>query len=147
MVVLERRQRPDVVVLDVEPAAAQLVHGGVLVAGVPEHDGIDDEAEGAELVLLAFPVELASLAVEDGAGKSVAALGAVELGEDPSAVGFVVEVGVPVRMLSPTVDATRQRSSQWPGLIGHLGSAYGRNGGVRQHLGVMNAEVEAAGQR
>jgi hypothetical protein len=33
---------------------AELVEGGVLVAGVPQHDGVDDEAEGAELVFLPF---------------------------------------------------------------------------------------------
>ncbi len=65
--------------------AALVVEGGVLVAGVPQDDGVDDEAEGAELVLLAFAVGLAqlpALAVEDGPGEGVPALGPVELGED-----------------------------------------------------------------
>jgi len=82
--------------------AAQVVEGGVLVAGVPQDDGVDDEAEGAELVLLAFAVALAqlpALAVEDGPGEGVPALGPVELSEDPSAVGLVVEVGEQVEGL------------------------------------------------
>ena len=85
VVVPEWREALDVVVADVEAVAAQLGQGGVLVAGVPEHDGVEDESEGAELVFLSFAValaELAALAVEHRAGQGVAALGAVELGED-----------------------------------------------------------------
>jgi len=55
-----------------------------------------------ELVLLAFAVALAqlpALAVEDGPGEGVPALGPVELSEDPSAVGLVVEVGEQVEGL------------------------------------------------
>ncbi len=70
-----------------------------MVSGVPGDDGVDDEAEGPELVFLVFLAfavalaELSSLAVEDGSGEGVPALGAVELGENPSPVGLVVEVG------------------------------------------------------
>jgi hypothetical protein len=82
--------------------AAEVVEGGVLVAGVPQHDGVDDEAEGAELVFLAFAVALAqlpALAVEDGPGEGMSALGPVELGQDAPAVGLVVEVGEQVEGL------------------------------------------------
>lgn len=82
--------------MHVEAAATQLVQCGVLVAGVPEHDGVDDEPEGAELVFLPFAValaELTSLAVEDCSGQGVPAFGAIELGEDAPTVGFVVQVG------------------------------------------------------
>ncbi len=60
--------------------ATELGEGGVEVAGVPQHDGVEDEAEGAELVFLAFPValpQLAALAVEDLPGQGVAGFGAV----------------------------------------------------------------------
>lgn len=79
-----------------------MVEGGVLVARVPEHDGVDDQAERAELVFLPFPValpELSPLAVEDGPGKGMTAFGAVELGEDPPPVGLVVEIGQQVEGL------------------------------------------------
>ncbi len=69
---------PDVVIEDFEAVAAQLVQGGVLVAGVPKHDGVDDKSEGAELVFLAFAValaELSSLAVEDRSGAGPTAVG------------------------------------------------------------------------
>lgn len=52
--------------------------------------------QGAELVLLAFPVGLAQLTavtVEDLAGQRVARLAPVDLGEDATAVGLVVQVG------------------------------------------------------
>jgi len=81
---------------------AQVVEGGVLVARVPEHDGVDDQAERAELVFLPFPValpELSPLAVEDGPGEGMTAFGAVELGEDPPPVGLVVEIGQQVEGL------------------------------------------------
>ena len=57
-----------------------MVEGGVLVARVPEHDGVDDQAERAELDFLPFPValpELSPLAVEDGPGKGMTAFGYV----------------------------------------------------------------------
>ena len=62
----------------------EVVEGGGHVASVPESDGVDDEPEGAELVLLALAVGLAQLtavAVEDLAGQRVAGLAPVELGE------------------------------------------------------------------
>jgi hypothetical protein len=48
---------------------AELGEGGVGVAGVPQHDDVQDQAQDAELVFLAFAValaELSALAVEDG---------------------------------------------------------------------------------
>lgn len=41
---------------------AELGEGGVEGAGVPQHDGVEDEAERSELVFLAFSVALAELA-------------------------------------------------------------------------------------
>ena len=55
--------------------------GVVEVLGVPEHQGVEREAERAELVLLAFAVGLAQLplvAVEDDPGDGVPAFVAVE---------------------------------------------------------------------
>ena len=46
----------------------QVLDDGVEVAGVPQHDGVEHQAEHGELVFLAFAVglaDLAALAVED----------------------------------------------------------------------------------
>jgi len=51
---------------------AQCGDGGVNVAGVPQYDRVEDQAECAELVFLAFPIrlaQLAALAVEQLAGQ------------------------------------------------------------------------------
>jgi hypothetical protein len=75
--VAERGQPDGVGVGDRLPGRAQRPHRGVDVAGVPQHDGVDDQAERAELVFLAFPVRLAQLAtlpVEDLARESVPGL-------------------------------------------------------------------------
>ena len=55
--------------------SAHTVHRSVDVAGVPQHHGVNDQTECAELVLLSFTVGLAqltALAVEDLPGQPVA---------------------------------------------------------------------------
>ena len=42
--------------------STEVVEGGGDVASVPESDGVDDEPQGAELVLLALAVGLAQFA-------------------------------------------------------------------------------------
>jgi len=72
--VSERGQPGDVLVLDRIAAVAELGDGGVQVAGVPQGDGVDDDAQRAELVFLSFAVglvDLSPLAVEDLAGQAV----------------------------------------------------------------------------
>ncbi len=56
VVVNEQGEPLDVGVVDGGAVAPELGEGGVEVAGVPQHDGVEDQAEGAELVFLAFPV-------------------------------------------------------------------------------------------
>jgi hypothetical protein len=83
-----------------------VVESGVEVEGIPEHDDIDDKPEDAELVLLALTIALADLpaaAVAHGPGKSIATLSAIELHQDLSAVGLVVDVAQQVECL---VDAS-----------------------------------------
>jgi hypothetical protein len=41
------------------PVGGEVVEGGLDVHGLPEHDDVDHEAEGAQLVLLAGVVVLA----------------------------------------------------------------------------------------
>ncbi len=71
MVSAEWRESFDVGVVDLVPGLSEVVEGGLGVDGVPEGDGVDDEAEGRELVFLAFSValpELAFVTVEYGSG-------------------------------------------------------------------------------
>jgi len=78
------------------------------------HDGVNDQAEGAELVFLSFAValaQLATLSVENGPGERVPALGPVELGGDPPTVGLVVEVGEQVEGLGDPAELATARPS------------------------------------
>jgi len=87
--------------------SAEFVDRGVLVSSVPQHNGVDNESEGSELVFLSFPVslpELSTLAVENGPGQGMTAFGAVELREDPPTVGLVVEVGEGVEGLGDAAE-------------------------------------------
>jgi hypothetical protein len=43
-------------------AAAQALDDGVEVTGIPQHDGVEDQAEGGDLVFLAFAIGLPDLA-------------------------------------------------------------------------------------
>ncbi len=75
MLAAERREPGDILVTDIESLAAESVECSIHIDGVPQDDRIDDQAEGAELILLAFAValaQLAALAVEDDASKLVA---------------------------------------------------------------------------
>lgn len=72
----EWREADEVFVTHIEAVAAELGDGGVHVAGVEEHQGIEDESEGADLVfhaVLVALVELPVLAVEDLPRQCVAA--------------------------------------------------------------------------
>lgn len=82
MPVLERGEAGDVLVLDVVALGAELGDGGIQVAGVPQDDGVEDQAERGELILLALAVRLADLApaaVADRTGQAVAGLPACYL--------------------------------------------------------------------
>jgi hypothetical protein len=71
------RECPQVVLGCAVTSSSEFLHGLVEMAGVPQHDCVEDETEGSELVLLAFPVsltELAPLTVEDLACESMARL-------------------------------------------------------------------------
>ena len=54
MGVAEGAEAGDILVLDWDALDAELVDGGRQVAGVPQRDGVDDQAERGELVLLAL---------------------------------------------------------------------------------------------
>ncbi len=85
VVVPERRESLDVLVADVALGGTELVESGRHVASVPHRDGVQDQTERPELVILALAVGLAQLpavTVEDLPGQRVAGLAPDELGED-----------------------------------------------------------------
>jgi hypothetical protein len=91
----ERGQPGDVLVVHGLTAAAQVLDDGVEVAGVPQHDRVEDQAQGGELVFLAFAVglaDLAAVAVADLAGEAVAGFLHGELSVHPPLVGAVDRV-------------------------------------------------------
>jgi hypothetical protein len=64
----ERGQPGDSLVAHGLAAAAQALDDGVEVTGIPQHDGVEDQAEGGELIFLAFAIglpDLAAVAVAD----------------------------------------------------------------------------------
>lgn len=71
-----KREAGHVIVAHVEPVRTELGDGGVHAAGVEQHEGVEDEAEGADPILhavLIVLVELPGPAVEDLPGECVAA--------------------------------------------------------------------------
>ena len=75
VLIAERGQPDDIGVIHEVAVLAQCIDGGICVAGVPEHDGVQDQAKCTELVLLALAVALVDLPappVEDGACQTVA---------------------------------------------------------------------------
>ena len=95
MVVGEWAEPLDVFVAGCVPGCMEVVEGALGVDRVVERDAVDDDVERGELFFLALVVglaEFAAAAVEDLAGERVAALAAVELGEDAPAQCFVVAV-------------------------------------------------------
>ena len=99
VLVLEGRKMFEVSVVDGGPLGPEVLDGVVHVAAVPEGEHVGDEPEGTELLFLARPVglvDVASPTMEDVPGELVAGFLAVELHEDPPAlgrVGHVVEDG------------------------------------------------------
>ena len=91
-----RGEKPtDIGVVDGVTFSAEFDECGVDVSGVPQHDGIDDEAENAELVFLSLPIFLAeftALAVEHVAGNTMAGFLGAEAGVDEAPISFVVGV-------------------------------------------------------
>ena len=91
----ERRDPGDVGIADAPTLLGELADGGLDVGRVPQRDGVQRQAESAELLLLFVPMgfpDYAAVAVANAPGKSVAELLAVELGEDAAALFLAVDV-------------------------------------------------------
>ena len=102
MLEAKRQQAGHVLWAHVKALGAKLVQRRVHIDRVSEHDDVDHQAQGAELVLLAFAIalaKLAALAVEYGAGELMPALATVELHQDAAPVCLVIDVGQQVEAL------------------------------------------------
>ena len=114
MLVLKRRETRYVFVVYTKGGLSQVFDRCVHVDRVPENHRVDHEPKCSELVLLALSVGLANLSSSSVKGrpcKFVAALVAVELGEDPTPVRLVVDVGEKVKRFRDSTevpDAFRQ---------------------------------------
>lgn len=132
--VLERGEPGDVLVPDLVALDFQLGDGGVDVAGCPERDGVEDQAERAELVLRAVAVRLvdgAALAVAHVPRQLVAGLLYGRLPVHLASVGVVHRVDDPQQVDNRCTDVPRGRTREvaatflgrcWPALLG-LGAA------------------------
>ena len=137
----QRRQPGHVFISYVETVRPQLVQCGLHVAGVPQYDHVEHQAERTELVFLPLAVvlpQLASLAVEDGAGDAVPPLATVELSQRAPALGFVIDVGQRVQRL---VDAAELGDG-----LGQPGRALADLERAHDAGGRNPAELERAGQ-
>ena len=67
VVVAQGAEAGDVVVADGDAGGLGDCEGPVEVGGVPQHDGVDNQAEGAGLVVLSFPVGPPLLSVSPAA--------------------------------------------------------------------------------
>ena len=97
----------DVYAVDQQAARGEVVEGALGVDRVVEDDRVDDQAERSELFLLALAValpQLAAVAVADVAGEGVAALAAVELGQDAPPERLIVAVVQEMNRLRRTPD-------------------------------------------
>ena len=96
----ERRDPGDVGLADVPSVTGELIERCLDVGRVPERNGVEGEAKGAELFLLLLAIglsDLAPFAVADAAGQAMSELLAVELGQDAAAVLLAVDIAEPRR--------------------------------------------------
>lgn len=87
--------------------AIAVVEKAVDVAGVPKDDDVEEQAEGAELLLLALAVataEVSAVAEEEETGEGMSGLAAIELGGETAAEGLVVDVVEEVEGLGDAAD-------------------------------------------
>jgi hypothetical protein len=126
--VAERGESGDVGGVGVVTVGDEVVEGGLGVDGLPQHDDVEHDAEGVELVFLADLVvlaELATVAVEYVAGQAVSGFAAVEQVADGAAVLGVVAVLQDVQRFDDAAEFG-QGTARLEGRRGGRGSGAGR---------------------
>ena len=118
----QRGEVGDVVVADVHAVRPDLADGLLHVDGVPMHDGIESEAEGAKLLFLSLlerTPDFAAFAVVNAPAEAMAQFRVVELGQDAPAERRVVNVVKDVDGLGDPADFG-ERARQGGRLVLHL---------------------------
>lgn len=111
----KRRNPGDVWLTDVPPFLDKLVERCLDVRRVPERNGVQCQAQSAELLFLLLAVgrpDFAAVAVADAARQPVTELLAVELGEDTAALLLAVDVAEQVQCLDDAMLAAGQIARQ-----------------------------------
>lgn len=106
----ERRQPRHVFRFYFVSLGTELIQRRLHIDRIPQHQQVDDQTERTELIFLPFAVTLAQLtpaAVKDFSGQSMASFAAVKLGQDPAAVGLIVDQSQQVECLG---DAAQVRN-------------------------------------
>jgi len=91
----ERSEVGDIVVADVDAVQPEMTNGFLHVAGVPMHDGIEGEAEGAKMLflpLLKRTSDFAAFAMMNAPAEPMTQFRVVELGQDAPAKRWVVNI-------------------------------------------------------
>jgi len=118
MVEAQWGQAGDVFITNVVSAGAELVQRRIHINRVPEHDDVDFQTEGVELIFLVFaiaPPRRPALAVEPHAGKLMATLDAIKLHLDSPPVCLVLNVSKKVKRLhEPPHLLQRAGEFGWP---------------------------------
>jgi len=112
----EWRDPGDVGLADVPAVTDELIERCLDVGRIPECNGVEGQAEGAELLLLLLAIGLSDLtpfAVADAAGQAMSELLAVELGQDAAALFLAVDVAKHVQRLHDAAEfGERARSDR-----------------------------------
>ena len=114
----------------------ELLQNGVHIYSVPEHDGVDDQAERVELVLLSLAVALvqfSATAMEYIAGQVVPAFVAIELYQDAPPLVFITDERQKIIGFDDAAQLLKA-ACQGRGLIVRLQHAH-------QTMGVYEAEL------
>src|SRR3989304_1619423 len=96
MSIAQRREPGYVLIVYSHTFLAQLLQYRLHIQRIPQHGSIDDQAKGAELVLLAFAVALSdfpSPTVKGGTGQLVSPFMAIKLGQDAASVALIIDKG------------------------------------------------------
>ena len=114
------RQARHVFRIDCVADARQLFESRCHVEGIPQHDGIDDQPQCSELVLLAFAVtlpEFAALAMKNRTCKAVAVFAAVELRQNAPSIVLIIDAGQHVKGFR---DTSQGRARARASVVGRL---------------------------
>ena len=95
MPVEQGREPCHIVWMDQVASGTHLLQGRVHIQGIPQDYRIDDEAQCSELILLAFAIplpEFATLPMKHRPCNTMAALAAIQLGQNTPSILLIINV-------------------------------------------------------